>query len=168
MTRPSFKNIRGGITAPEGFLAAGVHAGIKKQAAPDLALVVSTREGSIAGVFTTNRVAAAPVVLDRAHLRGGIGRAIVVNSGNANACTGARGLADAKEMARLVAGHLGTTTNRVFVGSTGVIGQPLPMARIRQGIPAAVTRLRRGGGREAARAIMTTDLTVKEVAVTAR
>ncbi|TAJ26326.1 MAG: bifunctional glutamate N-acetyltransferase/amino-acid acetyltransferase ArgJ [Nitrospirae bacterium] len=168
MTGPSFKNIRGGITAPQGFLAAGLHSGIKKQAAPDLALVVSAREGSIAGVFTTNRVVAAPVVLDRAHLRGGIGRAIVVNSGNANACTGARGLADAKEMARLVAGHLGTTTNRVFVGSTGVIGQPLPMARIREGIPAAVKRLRRGGGREAARAIMTTDLTVKEVAVTAR
>ncbi|MBM4125349.1 MAG: bifunctional glutamate N-acetyltransferase/amino-acid acetyltransferase ArgJ [Nitrospira sp.] len=168
MKRTPLKEIKGGITAPQGFLASGVHAGIKKQAAPDLALLVSVKEGPIAGVFTTNRVVAAPVVLDRAHLRGKVGRAIIVNSGNANACTGARGLADARETARLLASRLGVATRQVFVGSTGVIGHPLPMARIRAGIPAVVTRLRRGGGSEAARAIMTTDLAVKEVAVTAR
>ncbi len=168
MKRTRIKKIRGGITAPRGFLASGLHAGIKKPSLPDLALVVSEQEGPIAGVFTTNRVAAAPVLLDRRHLRGGVGRAIVVNSGNANACTGAGGLADAKEMARLVAHPLGTAVTRIFVGSTGVIGQPLPIQRIRAGMPALLKQLRRGGGRDAARAIMTTDVKVKEVAVQAK
>lgn len=158
----------GGITAPLGFLAAGMHVGIKKSPLPDLALVASVREGPIAGVFTRNRVAAAPVMLDRRRLRRGTGRAILINSGNANACTGARGLADAEELAALTAGLLGTDPRAVFVGSTGVIGQPLPMPCIRRGIPALVKRLRRGGGREAARAILTTDTRTKEVALSAR
>jgi len=162
------KEIRGGITAPLGFLAAGIHAGIKKASVPDLALVVSLQEGSIAGVFTKNRVAAAPVLLDRLHLRHGIGRAIIINSGNANACTGARGLTDAKEMAGLVARRVGTAPRSVFVGSTGVIGQPLPMACLRRGIPTLVKRLRRSGGAEAARAILTTDTKAKQIAVRTR
>ncbi len=162
------KEIRGGITAPLGFLAAGIHAGIKKASVPDLALVVSVQEGPIAGVFTKNRVAAAPVLLDRLHLRRGIGRAIIMNSGNANACTGARGLTDAEEMAGLVAGRVGTAPHCVFVGSTGVIGQPLPMACIRRVVPTLVKRLRRGGGAEAARAILTTDTRAKQVAVRTR
>src|SRR5262249_24296685 len=91
-TRP----VKGGVTAPQGFLACGIHAGIKKGGTPDLALLVTEREGTIAGMFTKNRVVAAPVVVDRLHLRSGKARAIVVNSGNANACTGAKGLADAK------------------------------------------------------------------------
>lgn len=164
----TIRSVRGGITAPEGFLAAGAHAGIKKPGIPDLALVVSEQPGPIAGVFTKNRVAAAPVLLDRRHLRRGIGRAIIVNSGNANACTGARGLADAEEMARLVAGCLAVPLHTVFVGSTGVIGLPLPMPCIRRGIPRLVARLRQRGGRDAARAILTTDKKTKEVALSAR
>lgn len=162
------KAVRGGITAPAGFLAAGIHAGIKTPPIPDMALVVSVQEGPIAGVFTRNKVAAAPVLLDRRHLQHGIGRAIIINSGNANACTGARGLADAEEMARLVAGRLAAASRTVFVGSTGVIGHPLPMSRIRRAIPLLITRLSRRGGRDAARALLTTDKKTKEVAVRAR
>ncbi|MEW6245926.1 MAG: bifunctional glutamate N-acetyltransferase/amino-acid acetyltransferase ArgJ [Nitrospirota bacterium] len=157
--------VRGGVTAPQGFRAAGIHCGIKNKKAKDLALIVSDQEGPIAGLFTTNQIAAAPVVIDRLHLRQGVGRAIIVNSGNANACTGHEGLAAAEEMAALVAARLGVTREKVFVGSTGVIGQPLPIERIRAGIPLLMRRLRRGGGTEAAQAIMTTDLKVKQVAV---
>ncbi len=159
------KTLRGGITAPLGFLAGGVAAGIKKRGLPDLALVVSERPGPIAGLFTRNQLPAAPVLLDRRHLRYRRGRAVIVNSGNANACTGSRGLADAEEMARLVARGLHARPRTVFVGSTGVIGQPLPMSRIRRGLPTLLQRLRRSGGRDAARAIMTTDRRIKEVAV---
>ena len=162
------KDLHGGVTAPLGFLAAGVHAGIKKPGIPDLALIVSAEPGPIAGVFTNNRMAAAPVQLDRLHLRHGIGRAIIVNSGNANACTGAQGFADAEEMAGLVARLLKTNVHTVFVGSTGVIGHPLPMSKIRSAFPTLAARLRRNGGREAAGAILTTDLKIKEAAVSAR
>ena len=160
--------IRGGVTAPRGFLAAGVHCGIKKPSMLDLAVIVSSVPGPIAGLFTASRLPAAPVLLDRLHLRRGVGQAIIVNSGNANACTGSQGLADAEETATLVARRLHADPQTIFVGSTGVIGQPLPMARIREGIPAVMTRARRGGGHEAARAILTTDLKTKEVAVSAR
>lgn len=159
------KTIAGGITSPKGFQAAGIHCGIKKKKLLDLALVVSERDGPIAGVFTNNRVAAAPVVIDRLHLQQGIGRAIIVNSGNANACTGAEGLAAAEEMATLVARRLDTDLRKVYVGSTGVIGQPLPIECIRAGIPALMQRIRRTGGTEAARAILTTDLRVKQIAM---
>jgi len=159
------KTLAGGITAPLGFLAAGIATGIKKRGIRDLALLVSERAGPIAGLFTRNRLPAAPVVLDRLHLRHRTGRAIIINSGNANACTGPRGLADAEEMARLVARRLDARPRTVFVGSTGVIGQPLPMSCIRRSLPVLLQRLRRSGGREAARAIMTTDQRIKEVAV---
>jgi len=162
------KAIRGGVTAPPGFLAAGIHCGIKKKPLLDLSLVTSTTAGPIAGVFTTNRFAAAPVQIARLHLQRGIGQALLVNSGNANACTGAQGLADAEDMALLVARRLDIDPSMVFVGSTGVIGQPLPMARIRIGLPALFARARRAGGREAARAILTTDVTTKEAAASAR
>jgi glutamate N-acetyltransferase / amino-acid N-acetyltransferase len=162
------KALRGGVTAPLGFLAAGIHCGIKKPSILDLALIVSSEPGPIAGVFTTNRLPAAPVLLDRLHLRRGVGQAIVVNSGNANACTGPQGFADAEEMATLVARRLHADPQAIFVGSTGVIGQPLPMTRIREGIPAIMSRARRSGGHEAARAILTTDLKTKEVAASAR
>ncbi|MDE3120108.1 MAG: bifunctional glutamate N-acetyltransferase/amino-acid acetyltransferase ArgJ, partial [Nitrospirota bacterium] len=114
--------------------------------------------------------AAAPVVLDRLHLKQGqgIGRAFIVNSGNANACTGAQGLADAKEMAKLTAQSLGVPVRSILVGSTGVIGQFLPMTAIRDGVPRLVQRLRRTGGHEAAKAILTTDLKAKEVALQAK
>lgn len=174
MKPTTIHKIPGGITAPRGFLAAGLHAGIKKPSILDLALVASEQPGPVAGLFTRNQVAAAPVVLDRLHLKQGqgqgqgMGRAFIVNSGNANACTGAQGLADAKEMATLAAQCLGVPVRSIFVGSTGVIGQFLPMPVIRQGVPRLVQRLRRTGGHEAAKAIMTTDLKPKDVALRAR
>lgn len=168
MTTDNFTRVRGGVTAPAGFLAAGLHAGIKPGPHLDLALIVSEREGPIAGLFTTNRVPAAPVVLDRSHLKRGLGRAIVVNSGNANACTGKPGLDHAVETAGLVAEGLGAPVRSVFVGSTGVIGQPLPMGAIRRGIPRLIRKLRRAGSGEAARAILTTDTRAKETAMQAR
>lgn len=156
-----------GVTAPLGFKAAGIHCGIKKSGLLDLALLVSTTSGPIAGVFTKNRMVAAPVILDRLHLRRHCGRAVLVNSGNANACTGAPGLAAAKTMASSVARSLSVPVHEVFVGSTGVIGRPLPIDRIKAAIPALISRLSLRGGQRAARAILTTDLRPKTVAVRA-
>jgi glutamate N-acetyltransferase/amino-acid N-acetyltransferase len=156
--------LTGGISAVPGILSAGIAAGIKKTNTPDLALIVSECEATVAGVFTTNRVAAAPVLLDRKRIRRGKARAILINSGNANACTGRRGYADAVEMAALAANALGLSPEDVLVGSTGVIGKPLPMDRIRAAVPLLASRLRREGGQDAARAIMTTDTTLKMAA----
>lgn len=152
-----------GITAPLGFRAAGIHCGIKKSDLLDLALCVSDVNGPIAGVFTKNRVAAAPVLLDRRHLRSRSGQAIIVNSGNANACTGAQGLAAAKAMAMAVAEQLVVPVNHVFVGSTGVIGRVLPIDRITAAVPTLIARLSISGGDHAAQAILTTDLRPKTV-----
>lgn len=162
------KTIPGGVTAPLGFLAAGIFCGIKKNKQLDLALLVSEHEGPIAGVFTTNRVVAAPVVLDRIHLKKGVGRAILVNSGNANACTGPEGMRAAKDMAQLVATALHSAPHTIFIGSTGVIGLPLPIVCIKNAVPTLLARVNRRGGREAAQAIMTTDLKPKQVALRAR
>ena len=156
---------RHGITAPKGFLAAGIHCGIKKPGLPDLALVVSEQSGPVAGVFTKNQVVAAPVILDRLHLRQGIGRAILVNSGNANACTGAKGLAAAKKTAQLLARRIGVPVHQIFIGSTGVIGRDLPVERIIKSIPRLINRLSDRGGIDAARAIMTTDIRPKSIAL---
>ena len=157
-----------GITAPLGFRAAGLHCGIKKPGLLDLALVVSERSGPIAGVFTTNQVVAAPVILDRLHLRRGVGRAILVNSGNANACTGRQGMAAAQKTAAVVARILNRPVHEVFIGSTGVIGRTLPVDRIVKALPELVHRLSPRGGAEAARAILTTDLKPKSVVQRAR
>ncbi len=157
-----------GITAPLGFRAAGLHCGIKKAGVLDLALVVSDRSGPIGGVFTTNRVVAAPVALDRLHLRHGVGRAILINSGNANACTGRPGMAAAQRTAAVVARTLGIPIHEVFIGSTGVIGRPLPVDRIVKAVPALVERVSSLGGLSAARAILTTDLKPKAIARRAR
>ena len=157
-----------GITAPLGFRAAGLHCGIKKAGVLDLALVVSDRSGPIGGVFTTNRVVAAPVALDRLHLRHGVGRAILINSGNANACTGRPGMAAAQRTAAVVARTLGIPIHEVFIGSTGVIGRPLPVDRIIKAVPALVERVSSLGGLSAARAILTTDLKPKAIARRAR
>jgi glutamate N-acetyltransferase/amino-acid N-acetyltransferase len=162
------KTVTGGITAPQGFRAGGIHCGIKKDKQLDLALVLSEQEGPIAALFTTNRVAAAPVLLDRAYLRRGLARAIIVNSGNANACTGSEGLLAAEAMATTVARQLDTLPHKVFVGSTGVIGQRLPIERVKAAVPMLLQRVRRSGGLEAARAIMTTDLRPKQAAVQSR
>ena len=156
---------RSGITAPQGFRAAGIHCGIKKPGLLDLALIVSEQSGPIAGVFTKNQVVAAPVIVDRLHLRQGIGRAILVNSGNANACTGAKGLSAAKKSASAAAQHLRVPSQQVFIGSTGVIGRALPIDRIIKGIPKLVAQLSDHGGPDAARAIMTTDLRPKSIAL---
>jgi len=152
-----------GITAPLGFRAAALHCGIKKAGLLDLALILSERSGPIAGLFTTNRVVAAPVILDRLHLRRGRGRAILVNSGNANACTGRSGMAAARKTAALVAQRLRSPIHEVFVGSTGVIGRALPVDRIIDALPELFDRLSRTGGARAARAILTTDLKPKSV-----
>lgn len=160
------KNV--GITTPLGFQAAGIHCGIKKPGLLDLALCVSDVSGPIAGVFTKNRVAAAPVLLDRHHLRSHCGRAIIVNSGNANACTGEQGLVAAKMMATAVAQQLSIPVHHVFVGSTGVIGRVLPIDRITTSVPTLIARLSIAGGAQAARAILTTDLKPKTVSVQGR
>jgi len=159
------KRVKGGITAPQGFVAAGIHSGIKKTGRLDLAMIVSEKPGPIAGVFTSNRLPAAPVILDRLHLKRGTGQAFIINSGNANAFTGPEGLAHAREMGRRVADQLTIPFHHVFVGSTGVIGVPLPMPAVRNGIPILISHLRKAGYKEAAEAIMTTDTRPKEIAV---
>jgi len=156
---------RRGITAPQGFRAAGIHCGIKKPGLLDLALVASEQSGPIAGVFTRNQVVAAPVIVDRLHLRQGIGQAILVNSGNANACTGPKGLAAASMTAAVLARQMGIPPHHVFIGSTGVIGRVLPVRRIIKGIPQLIAQLSDRGGLNAARAIMTTDLRPKSIAL---
>jgi glutamate N-acetyltransferase/amino-acid N-acetyltransferase len=157
-----------GITAPVGFRAAGLHCGIKKPGLLDLALIVSERSGPIAGLFTTNQVVAAPVILDRLHLRRGVGRAILINSGNANACTGEEGMMAARKTASLVAARLSCPVHETFIGSTGVIGRRLPVDRIVKALPELFDRLSRKGGAEAARAILTTDLKSKSAVRSAR
>jgi glutamate N-acetyltransferase/amino-acid N-acetyltransferase len=162
----AIRRIKGGVTAPAGFRASGVSCGIKKAAgAPDLALVWSEVPASAAAVFTTNRVKAAPVLVSRAHVRRGIARAIVANSGNANACTGRTGLADARRMARETAKRLSVDPREVLVCSTGRIGVPMPMEKLLAGIAEAAGSLRASGGNRAARAIMTSDTCPKEAAV---
>jgi glutamate N-acetyltransferase/amino-acid N-acetyltransferase len=162
---PFTKSSRQGVTAPIGFKAAGIHCGIKKAGLLDLALVVSEQSGPIAGVFTRNQIIAAPVILNRLYLRRGRGRAIIVNSGNANACTGSAGLTTARQTAQLVATLLGIPQHEVFVGSTGVIGRPLPFTCIKAGVPKLIEQLTARGGLRAAQAIMTTDLRPKYLAV---
>ncbi len=156
--------VSGGVCAPRGFLAAGVHCGIKKENG-DLALLYSEVEARAAGVFTTNLVKAAPVLLTWERVRDGRLQAVVVNSGNANACTGPLGMENAKLMARITAQELGLKEELVGVASTGVIGVPLPMNRVEKGIKQAVKELSPDGGTQAAKAIMTTDTCPKEVAV---
>jgi len=159
----------GGITAPQGYLAAGVAAGIKKKGL-DLAVVFSSQPASAAGVFTLNRVQAAPVVLCREHLKlsRGRARAVLINSGCANACTGDRGMHDARISARCLASHLEVDPNRVLVASTGVIGSFLPVPKMLKGIGAAASALNSRGGPAAVRAIMTTDTREKSIAVEGR
>ncbi|MCE9615322.1 MAG: bifunctional glutamate N-acetyltransferase/amino-acid acetyltransferase ArgJ [Lentisphaerae bacterium] len=156
--------VQGGVTAARGFSAAGVSAGIKSKKL-DLALVVSDRPATIAGVFTTNRIQGATVKLCRERLAAGTSRGVVVNSGNANACTGLQGQADARQMARLLAEGIGCDERQVLVCSTGTIGIPLPMEKIARGIAAAVPLLAPDGGEIASRAIMTTDTVNKQCAV---
>lgn len=153
-----------GVTAPRGFRAAGVAAGIKP-GRPDLALVAADGPCTAAGVFTTNRAQAAPVLVSRQHLAAGRARAVVANAGCANAATGEAGLADAREMAEIAAHTLGVRPEEVVVASTGVIGVRLPMDKVRSGIADAARQLSHHRGADAARAILTTDTRPKEVAI---
>jgi glutamate N-acetyltransferase/amino-acid N-acetyltransferase len=155
----------GSITTPAGFRAAGVACGIKESGTKDLALIVSDRPASAAAVYTRNRVQAAPIAVDRRHLKDAVAQAVILNSGNANACTGDPGEADAERMCALSARHLGLTPSDVLVCSTGVIGVPLPMDLIESNIEPLVEALSATGGISCAEAMMTTDTVAKHVAV---
>jgi glutamate N-acetyltransferase/amino-acid N-acetyltransferase len=153
----------GSITSASGFLAGAVHAGIKSKDELDLAILCSEVPCEAAGVFTTNEIKSAPVVLSRRHISKGRAQAIIANSGCANACTGKQGLIDALAMVELAAAKPGISPEEVLVASTGVIGVPLPMDRIRAAIPKV--KLTKKGGHDFCRAIMTTDTRPKEMAV---
>jgi len=158
--------VGGGVCAPKGFRAAGVAAGIK--AAPgdkDCALVASDVAATAAGTFTTNRFKSPPAQWSENVCRRGKARAVFVNSGNANACTGDQGASDTAVTAGQVGHGLGVASEEVCVLSTGVIGVPLPMARIAQGVQGCLDALSAASGRDAAQAIMTTDTAPKETAV---
>ena len=159
------KQIDGGITTVPGIRAAGIHAGIKAADAKDVTLIVTDAPATAAGVFTKNSVTAAPVLICRAHLSDGRAQAVIINSGNANACTGEVGMTNAQRMAAATAEQLGIDANLVLVSSTGVIGQQLPMDKIESGIQAAANALSTEGGADAAEAIMTTDTHPKSVAI---
>lgn len=155
----------GGISSPRGFRAGGMHCGVKR-VKKDLALVMSDVPAACGATFTQNRVPAAPVVLDREQMaRSAFFRALVVNSGNANACTGERGMEDARAMICATARALRVHESEVLVSSTGVIGQFLPMEKIVTGIASLAPLLSRDGGEAAAEAILTTDTFVKQLAV---
>ena len=152
------------VTVPRGFLFSTVEAAIKKPGRKDLAMIYSEHESVMAGMFTTNNVKAAPVRLDMKLIVKGTGRAVIVNSGNANACTGAQGMKDAVEMGKLAAKGKGIKADEVYVCSTGVIGTPLPMGRIRPQIDMLVDGLGNATMDDVAAAIMTTDTFPKIVA----
>ena len=171
-----FKKIRGSITAPLGFRAAALFCDVKtlgtgkgsdKGQKRDLALIVSDVAAKAAGMFTTNQICAAPVKLCVEHLQNNSAQAVVVNSGNANACTGPQGLADAREMAALTGQALGLKTTDVLVGSTGRIGVPLPMPNLRNGIAAVAEQLKptQAAAAQTAEAILTSDTQSKQIAV---
>lgn len=171
-----FKVIQGSITAPRGFVSSAVFCDIKKLGTGkgsnkgqkrDLALIVSEMPCTTAGLFTTNQVCAAPVKLCIERVRRGIAQAIVVNSGNANACTGKQGMADAREMTALVAEQFGLRDNHVLVGSTGRIGVLMPMENVRRGIVTAAPLVNASetNAQHVAEAIMTSDTRPKQIAV---
>ncbi len=150
-----------GIRAVKGFKFSARAAGIKKSGKLDLALIYSEVPARCAGVFTTNKVAAAPVVVSAPRIRQGICQAVLVNSGNANACTGEQGLRDALRCGELAAGALGLPEDLVAVSSTGVIGVPLPMDKFERHVAQLAAELQAGGANEAAEAIRTTDAFAK-------
>ena len=162
-----FRVIKGGVTSAKGFRAAGVPAEIKYKGRNDVALIVADEPCAAAAVFTTNKVAAAPVLYDREVVKNGRIQAILANSGCANACTGEEGLKDAKLSALVTAGELGIDPKLVLVASTGVIGRRLPMERLLAGMKAAKAALGRTAehGLAAEKAVMTTDTKPKQAAV---
>jgi glutamate N-acetyltransferase/amino-acid N-acetyltransferase len=161
-----WQEISGGVTAPKGFRASGIKAGLKPSGAPDLALILSDVDAIAAGVFTTSQVRAACVDYCRQKLQAkSVARAILCNAGQANASTGAQGLADALESAQLVAQELNISPDLVLLASTGVIGQRIKMDALRTGIPQVVAAATPDGSDAASRAICTTDLVPKTMAL---
>ncbi len=152
------------ITAPKGFLAAGVHCGVKKSAKPDLALLACPAGATAAAVFTTNKIVAAPVTICKKHVKSRKVYAAVINSGNANACTGAQGLTNAVAMCTTAGGELNINPHNVLIASTGIIGSQLPIRKITLGIKKAAKKLNAGpkAGLDFAKAIMTTDTKPKQ------
>ncbi|BEV35313.1 bifunctional glutamate N-acetyltransferase/amino-acid acetyltransferase ArgJ [Synechococcus sp. M16CYN] len=161
--------LEGGITAPQGFQASGIASGLKSSGRPDLALILAPEHASCAGTFTTSVVRAACVdlCLERLQATGGRTRAVLINSGQANACTGDRGLIDSKRATQALAHQLGQSADAIMMCSTGVIGVPIPMQTLLAGLNPLVAALSHSGGGAAANAILTTDLVHKEVAVQA-
>lgn len=160
------KFIDGGVCAAQGFRASGIHVGVKTHntGKKDLALIVSDCDCSAAAVYTKNVVKAAPLHVTKENLKNGKARVVFANSGNANACA-PNGEENALRMCRAVAAELGLGADEVIVASTGVIGQPLPVEVIESGVPNLASQLSYNGSQDAASAIMTTDLTMKELAV---
>ncbi|MBQ1509829.1 MAG: bifunctional glutamate N-acetyltransferase/amino-acid acetyltransferase ArgJ [Selenomonadaceae bacterium] len=153
----SDKNAKAGVAFPQGFKAAGVKAGIKKSGNLDVAVIYTEREAAVAGVFTQNAVAAAPVYVSKDAVKTGMVHAVVANAGCANACTGEQGMKDARGMAAITAKELGCDASDVIVASTGVIGVHLPMDKMEAGIKKAVSELSETGSQNAGNAIITTD-----------
>ncbi len=156
---------KGGVCSPKGFLAHGLASGIKRSGKPDLGLIVSQVPAATAAVFTKNSIKAAPLVVSMKHIKKGTGRAVLVNSGNANCYTGEFGLKYAQESTELVADLLEIKPSDVLVASTGIIGRQLPYNKIVNAALDLVKGLSARGGEKFARAIMTTDLKLKEIAV---
>ena len=162
------KTIPGNIIAPKGFKAGSVHCGLKRDKRNhDIGIIFSEQSCKTAALFTTNQIVAAPIKLSRNVVKNGTAQAIVVNSGNANACTGKKGEKDAESMALLTSGHLNIKSDEVLVASTGIIGHHLPMAKIKAGISNSSERLgnKNTHAISIAKAIMTTDLVHKQIAV---
>src|SRR2546427_9522654 len=132
--------VDGSVTSATGFRAGALAAGIKASGKPDLGIWTADVDCVAAATFTPNKFPAAPVLVSRDHVRGGVARAVVFNAGNANACNGAQGLDDAREMTRLAGERLGIAPELVLVASTGIIGVPVPMDRVRAGLPRVEVR----------------------------
>jgi glutamate N-acetyltransferase / amino-acid N-acetyltransferase len=162
------KKIRGGVTAPQEFQAAGITVGIKKSKKKDLALIFSAFPAQAAAIFTINKFVAAPILVSQEQIKNPFIQAIIVNSGNANCATGINGMDDAWAMARATAEALDIPREAVLVASTGVIGTPMPIKKILKGINVISQQISRKGSYDAAQAIMTTDKTKKEIAVSVR
>ena len=159
------KIIKGGVTAPKGFLASGIHCGLKKEK-KDLALIYSNVICSAAAVYTSNLVKGEPIYVTKKHLENGRVQAIIINSGNANTCTGEEGKEKAFAMAEFIAKETGVDKNDVIVASTGVIGVQLPVEKIKAGVPELVGKMSKAGHEDASQAILTTDTRTKEMALT--
>jgi len=157
--------IKGGVCAAKGFKAGGIHCGIRKNRTKrDLALIVSEKKAATAAVYTTNLVKGAPLTVTEAHLSDGYAKAVICNSGNANTCNEG-GIEIAEQTCELLGAELNISPKDIVVASTGVIGQPLDITPIKNGIPSLVKSLSENGSENAAEGIMTTDTKVKEIAV---